>query len=140
MFTRMLVCYDGSASSKKALHAAVMLAHEQGATLCCLTVEEGLPTHAGTIDEFGDVKEERDTYYTEIQADTKRIAAAHERALATRIEAGHPAQTIVRVAKEGGYDPVVMGHTGHSSAWGTFMGTTAEKVTRHVTCSVLVVC
>jgi nucleotide-binding universal stress UspA family protein len=83
--------------------------------------------------------EERDTYYTEIQADAKRIAAEHGLELATRIEAGHPAQTIVRVAKEGGYDLVVMGHTGHSSVWGTFMGTTAEKVTRHVTCSVLVV-
>jgi Universal stress protein family len=34
---------------------------------------------------------------------------------------------------------VAMGHTGHSSVWGTFMGTTAEKVTRQVTCSVLVV-
>ena len=114
-----------------------MLAHEQGATLCCLTVEEGLPTYAGTVDEFQDVKEERDTYYTEIQADATRIAAAQGLELATRIEAGHPAQTIVRVAKEGGYDLVVMGHTGHSGVWGTFMGTTAEKVTRHVTCSVL---
>jgi nucleotide-binding universal stress UspA family protein len=92
VFTRMLVCYDGSASSKKALHAAVMLAHEQEAKLCCLTVEEGLPAYAGTIDEFQDVKEERDTYYTEIQADAKRIAAEHGLALATRIEAGHPAQ------------------------------------------------
>jgi K+-sensing histidine kinase KdpD len=56
VFKRVLVCYDGSASSKKALHAAVVLAHEQGAKLCCLTVEEGLPTYAGTIDEFQEVK------------------------------------------------------------------------------------
>jgi hypothetical protein len=49
----------------------------QGAKLCCLTVEEGLPTYAGTIDEFQDVKEERDTYYTEIQADATRLAAEH---------------------------------------------------------------
>jgi nucleotide-binding universal stress UspA family protein len=139
MFKRILVCYDGSASSKKALHAAVVLAHEQGAKLCCLTVEEGLPTYAGTIDEFQEVKEERDTYYGGVLADAKRIAAEHGLELATRIEAVHPAQTIVRVAKEGGYDLVVMGHTGHANPWGTFMGTTAEKVTRHVTCSALVV-
>ena len=139
MFKRMLVCYDGSASSKKALHAAVMLAIEQGAALCCLSVEEGLPTYAGTIDEFQEVKEERDAYYGGVQAEAKRIAAEHGLALATRIEAGHPAQTIVRVAKDGGYDLVVMGHRGHSRVWGTFMGTTAEKVMRHVTCRVLVV-
>ena len=42
----------------------------------------------------------------------------------------------MRVAQEGGYDLVVMGHTGHANGWGTFMGTTAETVTRHVTCSV----
>lgn len=139
MFKHMLVCYDGSASSQKALRAAVMLAQEQGAKLCCLSVEEGLPTYAGTIDEFQEVKEERDAYYARVQADAKRITAEFALDLPTQIEAGHPAQTIVRVAKEGGYDLVVMGHTGHSSVWGTFMGTTAEKVTRHVTCSVLVV-
>ena len=33
-----------------------MLAKEQGAALCCLSVEEGLPTYAGTIDEFQEVK------------------------------------------------------------------------------------
>jgi nucleotide-binding universal stress UspA family protein len=140
VFTRMVVCYDGSASSKKALHVAVLLAQEQGAKLCCLTIAEGLPAYAGTIDEFQDVKEERDTYYTEIRADAQRSAAEHGLAPATRIEAGQPVQTIVRVAHDGGYNLVVMGHTGHSSLWGTLMGTTAEKVTRHVTCSVLVVC
>ena len=85
------------------------------------------------------MKEERDTDYTEVQAKAKHIAAEHGLAPATRIEAGHRARPIVRVAKEGDYDLVVMGHRGHSSVWGTFMGTTAEKVTRHVTCSVLVV-
>ena len=72
------------------------------------------------------MKEERDTYYTEVQADAKRIAAEHGLALATRIDAGQSAQTIVRVAKEGGYDLLVMGHRGHSSAWGAFMGTMAD--------------
>jgi nucleotide-binding universal stress UspA family protein len=43
------------------------------------------------------------------------------------------------VAKDGGYDLLVMGHRGRSSVWGTFMGTMAEKVARHVTCSVLVI-
>jgi nucleotide-binding universal stress UspA family protein len=59
--------------------------------------------------------EERDTYYTEIRAAAQRIAAEHGLELATRIEAGHPAQTIVRVAQDGGYGLVAMGHTGHSS-------------------------
>jgi nucleotide-binding universal stress UspA family protein len=39
-----------------------------------------------------------------------------------------PAQTIMRVAKDSGYDLLVMGHRGHSHSrvWGTFMGTMAD--------------
>ena len=77
MFRHMLVCYDGSASAKKALHTAVTLAAEQGSALCCLSVEEKLPTYAGTIDEFDEVKKERDAYYAGVQADAQRIAAEH---------------------------------------------------------------
>ena len=139
MFKRILVCYDGSASAKKALHAAVILAREQEADLCCLSVEEGLPTYAGTIDEFQGVKEERDAYYGRVQAEVRHLAAEYGLTLHTSMLAGHPAETIVRAAREGGYDLVVMGHTGHSNVWGIFMGTTAEKVARHLTCSVLIV-
>jgi nucleotide-binding universal stress UspA family protein len=139
MFMRLLVCYDGSASARKALRAAVVLAREQGAALSCLSVEEGLPTYAGTIDEFQEVKKERDAYYARVQAEARHLAAEYGLTLETTIVAGHPAETIVRVARGGGYDLVVMGHTGHSNVWGIFMGTTAEKVARHLSCSVLIV-
>ena len=54
---------------------------------------------------------------------------------------GHPAQALVRYVKEAGVDLLVMGHTGHSKLWGTFLGTTADngKVVSHATCSVHVV-
>jgi nucleotide-binding universal stress UspA family protein len=139
MFKHLLVCYDGSDSAKKALRAAVLLAKEQDAALCCLSVEEGLPTYVGTIDEFQEVKEERDTYYAQVQAEACALSSELGLPLETSVLAGHPAETIVRVARDGHYDLVVMGHTGHSNLWGMFMGTTAEKVARHVTCSVLIV-
>jgi nucleotide-binding universal stress UspA family protein len=139
MFKRLLVCYDGSASARKALRAAVLLAREQEAILSCLSVEEGLPTYVGTIDEFQEVKVERDAYYARVQAEARDLAAELGVALETTILAGHTAETIVRVAREGAYDLVVMGHTGHSHVWGIFMGTTAEKVARHLACSVLIV-
>ncbi len=52
---------------------------------------------------------------------------------------GHPAQTIVEVAKEGNYDLILVGHSGVSGVWAAFLGTTAEKVSRHAPCSVLIV-
>ena len=139
MFHRILACYDGSASSMKALGAAVQLAQEQHADLCCLSVEEGLPTYAGTIDEFDEVKKERDAFYSTVQEKARHVAAEHGLILSTKVVPGHPAQTIVRVANEGRYDLVVMGHAGHSQIWGSFMGTTAEKVSRHAPCDVLIV-
>ena len=52
---------------------------------------------------------------------------------------GHPAQTIVEVAKEGKFDLILVGHSGLSGVWAAFLGTTAEKVSRHAPCSVLIV-
>jgi nucleotide-binding universal stress UspA family protein len=55
------------------------------------------------------------------------------------IRAGHPAQEIVRAADDRGADLIVVGHSGHSWVWGRFLGGTAEKVSRHAVCSVLIV-
>jgi hypothetical protein len=38
-----------------------------------------------------------------------------------------------------GADLVVIGHSGLSGVWGLFLGTTAEKVSRHAACSVRIV-
>jgi nucleotide-binding universal stress UspA family protein len=60
-------------------------------------------------------------------------------ALGTQVRAGHPAQRIVEVSREQRIDLIVIGHSGHSGVWGRFLGSTAEKVSRHATCSVLLV-
>jgi nucleotide-binding universal stress UspA family protein len=52
---------------------------------------------------------------------------------------GHPAKTIVQIAKEGKFDLVLVGNSGLSGVWAAFLGTTAEKVGRHSSCTVLIV-
>jgi nucleotide-binding universal stress UspA family protein len=52
---------------------------------------------------------------------------------------GHPAKTIVQIAKEGKFDLMLVGHSGLSGVWAAFWGTTAEKVSRHAPCGVLIV-
>ncbi len=59
------------------------------------------------------------------------------RGAADRGSGGHPAQQIVQVAQEHRADLIVIGHSGHSGVWGRFLGSTAEKVSRHAACSVL---
>jgi nucleotide-binding universal stress UspA family protein len=55
------------------------------------------------------------------------------------IRAGHPAQEILDAARAHRADLIVLGHSGRSGAWGRFLGTTAEKVSRHAECAVLIV-
>jgi nucleotide-binding universal stress UspA family protein len=59
--------------------------------------------------------------------------------LKTVLRPGHPAKTIIQVAKDGKFDLVLVGHSGLSGVWAAFLGTTAEKVSRHARCSVLIV-
>jgi nucleotide-binding universal stress UspA family protein len=139
MFRKILLGYDGSAGAERALDMALELARVHGAELWALAVEERLPHFAATVGEVEEEKEFANRYYGE------RLAVARERAakmgveLKTVLRAGHPARTIVDVAKEGSFDLVVLGHSGHSEVWATFLGTTAEKVSRHAPCAVLIV-
>ncbi len=80
------------------------------------------------------------------EADARRLANEiqaeadeHGVTVTTKVVTGHPAQELVRVAKDTGADLIVLGHSGHSAIWGTFLGTVTERVSRHAPCSVLIV-
>ncbi len=139
MYKKFLLAYDGSPGAEQALAAGIELAKLHGAELTALAVEERLPRFSGTIDEVQEEKEFANDHYGRL------LAAARERAqgggleLKTLMRPGHPAQTIVEVAREGNFDLVLVGHSGLSGVWAAFLGTTAEKVSRHAPCSVLIV-
>ncbi len=79
------------------------------------------------------------TCFERIQEQAKALAAESGITLYTDISAGHVAQNVVKYAEQGGFDLLVMGHSGHSGVWGDFLGATAERVSRHAPCSVLIV-
>ena len=139
MFKKILLAYDGSEGANRALDAGLELARLHQAELWALVVEEGLPRFSATIDE---VQEEK--AFANQQAE-KVLAAAQARAqeagfeLKTMKHLGHPAQTILQVAAEGKFDLILVGHSGLSGVWAKFLGSTAERVSRHAPCSVLIV-
>jgi len=139
MFKKILLAYDGSDGAKRALEAGLSLAKLHGAQLWALAVEEHLPRFSGTIDEVQEEKAFANQYYGKILAEAKAAAKEMGSELQTLVRAGHPAQTIVSVAKEGKFDVILVGHSGLSGVWAAFLGTTAEKVSRHAPCSVLIV-
>ena len=139
MYRKILLAYDGSEGAEKALVAAINLAKVHQAQIWVLAVQERLPRFSGTIDEVQEEKALADEQYGKLLEAAKVKAKEAGIELKTLMRPGHPAQTIVAVAKEGKFDLVLVGHTGLSGVWAAFLGTTAEKVSRHAPCSVLIV-
>jgi nucleotide-binding universal stress UspA family protein len=139
MFRKILLAYDGSEGANTALNAGINLAKIHQAELWTLAVQEKLPRFSGTIDEVQEEKQFADEQYGKLLEAAKVKAKEAGIGLKTLMRPGHPAQTIVAVAKEGKFDLVLVGHTGLSGVWAAFLGTTAEKVSRHAPCSVLIV-
>jgi len=139
MYRKILVAYDGSKGAKKAFETALQLAAIFQAEMWALAVEEHLPHFAATIDEMEEEKSFANRYYEEYLDSASAEAMKKGIKLKPLIQAGHVARTILEVTQEGRFDLVVMGHSGHSEAWAAFLGTTAEKVSRHAPCTVLIV-
>jgi nucleotide-binding universal stress UspA family protein len=139
MFDKILVAYDDSVGARRALEVGIDLARIHQAELWALAVEEGLPHFSATIDEVKEEKEFADRHYGGLLEAARSKARDSGIELRTLLRSGHAAKTIVDVANEGRFDLVLVGHTGHSGVWAKFLGTTAEKVSRHVSCSILIV-
>jgi nucleotide-binding universal stress UspA family protein len=139
LFSRILIAYDGSPGSEHALDAAIQLARDQDAHLVVLSVVEGVPRFAGTIDEVDEVVNSHTEALTEKQRQARHKAEEYGLTnVKLIIEVGHAAQAIVEAAERGNADLLVLGRSGHSQVWGRFMGSTADKIVRHVPCSVLI--
>jgi len=139
VYKKILVAFDGSQGSWQALRAGIGLAREQDAEICALSVVEHLPHYAATVGEVEEAKAERDAYFHRLQGQAAEAAEAHGVKISLQILPGHAAQAIVEYARRGSFDLIVMGHSGHSGIWGTFLGTTTDKVSRHAHCAVLIV-
>jgi len=139
MFKKILLAYDGSEGANRALEAGLELARVHQAELWALTVQEGVPRFSATIDEVQEEKAFANQHTAEVLAAARARAQNGGIELKTLSQTGHPAQTIIQVAGEGKFDLILVGHSGLSGVWAKFLGSTAERVSRHSPCSVLIV-
>ena len=139
MFHKILVANDGSENAKKALLAGIQLASTHGAELHSISVEEGLPRYAGTIDEVAEVKQQLNGAMKLINEEAAAVARERGVELHWQVTAGHEVEAIITHCKEGGFDLLVIGFMGHSAIFGRIWGSTSQNLTRLAPCSVLVV-
>lgn len=139
MISKILVAHDGSDGARRALMVAIELAHRFEAGLHTISVEEGLPHYAATIDEVDAVKEQENHYFASVARDAKAAAAERGVDLHAHTMPGHEVETIIRFCQQGSFDLLVVGFMGHSRIFERIWGSTSQNLTRLAPCSVLVV-
>lgn len=139
MFKKILVGYDASKGGKAALQRAALLAKQSDAELTALWVREPLPRYTDLPGEPEGEAEAADQYFKARQQEVRDTAAQHGLNIKCETRRGHAAKTIVKCADEGHYDLVVVGHSDHSELWGRLLGDTADRISDHAHCSVLIV-
>jgi nucleotide-binding universal stress UspA family protein len=137
-FERILVAIDGSDCSDRAFGKALELALLTGGKLTALAIEGPLPAYAATLGEVDEVKREKDQFFNALGARARERAEQMGVELDVDVRPGHPAELISRVAADGGYDLVVLGHRGHFLR-DHLLGSTADRVAEHAPCPVMIV-
>ncbi|MBP6899738.1 MAG: universal stress protein [Burkholderiaceae bacterium] len=143
MYQRILVPTDGSEITTKAVQTAVSLAKLGGASLVTLSVKEPFPYSAISEmqpvppQEFYDAQER-------IAADRVKavIAAAQAAGVAcegSTVEALHPWEAILDLAKDKGCDLIVMASHGRRGMAALLIGSETSRVLTHSPLPVLVV-
>ena len=139
MYQKILVGYDGSKGGRAALERAAVAAKHYNAQVTVLWVREPLPRHSDLPGEFEGEQEGADECFKERQREVAEMGTRLGINIGCETRRGHAAKTIVSFANEGNYDLIVIGHSDHSELWGRLLGDTADRVSDHAHCSVLIV-
>jgi nucleotide-binding universal stress UspA family protein len=139
MYHKILVGNDGSEGAKKAVDAALALAVRDGAELHEISVEEHLPRYGALMGEVMEAKQEARDFFQEVTRQAEAAAAVMNIRLTSHVMPGHPVEAITTFLKDGGFDLLVIGFTGHSRIFERIWGGTSQNLTRLSPCSVLVV-
>ncbi len=134
---RMLVAVDGSEYGLAAVKAAAKLAVERG--IASVTLINVIPTITSTmgVTLTGAPPEDIEAWEVFDKPKTMLREAGLEAKLL--LCEGDPAEEILRVAKDGGYDLIIVGHRGLSPVKAFLLGSVSNRVVSHAPCSVLVV-
>jgi nucleotide-binding universal stress UspA family protein len=137
-FTNVLVAVDGSEGSNRALDCALSLCKRLDCRLTALAVEGKLPAYAASVGEVEEVKREKDQFFASVLEGAKTMAREQGIEAETALAPGHAAEVITHYAKAQGHDLIVLGHRGHFLG-DYLLGSTADRVTHHAHCPVMVV-
>ncbi len=123
-YLNILVAHDGSADADAALEHATRLARDQHARVTLLTVAP-MPHQPGAMGAPATPD------LLECFTSSQRRAASSipgDISVTTHLLRGDPAETILRVARKGEHDLIVMGSHGHSRLHRALLGSVSHRI------------
>ena len=137
MIRKILLGYDGSASSDQAYRFAVDLSRLYGAELHVLAVARP-PEFGDEVETEAVIENSRRHYDRVLSALSLRLA---QEAVTAQVSmaVGHPAEQLVRYAEQHDIDHIVVGHRGQTLFDRWLIGSVARQVIAHAPCAVTVV-
>jgi len=136
---KILVAYDGSEPSRKALDKAIEMARCSGAELALLTVTESVCPLGVTEHECGLMDDILRRQTEEILGSIKKDLEVRSVAVKTMVRRGAPAEEIVRAAREESADMIVVGSHGRHGASKLLLGSVSSRVSSLAECSVVII-
>jgi nucleotide-binding universal stress UspA family protein len=134
LFRRIVVGYDGSEHSRRALDAAVDLAKMYGAVVHVITVID-IASISSDPAAVGIVRETANQISSEASERLSRDGVDHS----VYIRQGDPGDEIIKLAEEIKADLIIVGSRGLSKLKRIFLGSVSQKVVSRSRVPVLVV-
>jgi nucleotide-binding universal stress UspA family protein len=130
---KILLAYDGGEPARRALQATIEISKKFGATVSVVSV---VPFHPGTrspIDPWDD-----SSVHAKELLEAKKLLRENGIEADLLEPAGDPARTIERIAREGGFDTIVMGSRGLGAIDRMLQGSVSEHVATHAEATVVI--
>ncbi|MGI6091651.1 MAG: universal stress protein [Veillonellaceae bacterium] len=133
----ILVAYDGSRQSQKALEWAVDISAKTGAQITTVTVIK--PPDFSPTGEINEFMYDAEKYYQPLLDKVKKLGRNNGRDINTILLRGNPAEAIVRYAEANDADLIVTGTRGMGGFKSLVIGSVAQKVVTYAKVPVLVI-
>ncbi|HEY8239111.1 MAG TPA: universal stress protein [Candidatus Limnocylindrales bacterium] len=130
---RILVAYDGGEPAKRALEEAALLAKTFDALISVVSVVPSRPGRS-PMDPWDD-----DAVHARELEEARSLLALQGIEADLLEPIGDPARTIERIARDGGFDVVVVGSRGLGAVSRFLQGSVSEHVATHTEATVVIV-
>lgn len=137
-YRSILVPFDGSDFSKRAINRACQIASQDNSTVTALYI---IPRYEEMVN-FYKTESIRNSLIKEaekIVGAARDFAALQGIVVRTQVSEGHASDSIVDIAKDQKHDLIVMGSHGYRGVDRAIMGSTTERVIMNANCPILVV-